>query len=125
LESLPDPIAQRKDLEASSETDSSTGSSDSSAGVSERRNERHKADELRRTENERERVEEGIQIGCREAVEILTRNPKKGTLNMYEYYKSRMDIDVHLLQHRMMLLRTVSKLLFLRFLKLRIDLERR
>lgn len=35
-------------------------------------------EEGRRLERERERVEEGALTGCREAVEILTRNPKKG-----------------------------------------------
>jgi hypothetical protein len=35
-------------------------------------------EEGRRLEREREREEEGSLTGCREAVEILTRNPKKG-----------------------------------------------
>ena len=35
-------------------------------------------EEGRRLEREREREEEGALTGCREAVEILTRNPKKG-----------------------------------------------
>lgn len=35
-------------------------------------------DDARRLEREREREEEGGLTGCREAVEILTRNPKKG-----------------------------------------------
>jgi hypothetical protein len=35
------------------------------------------AEELKRVENDREKVDEGGLTGCREAVEILTRNPKK------------------------------------------------
>jgi hypothetical protein len=35
-------------------------------------------EEGRRLEREREKEEEGALTGCREAVEILTRNPKKG-----------------------------------------------
>lgn len=35
------------------------------------------AEELKRIENDREKVDEGGLTGCREAVEILTRNPKK------------------------------------------------
>jgi hypothetical protein len=35
------------------------------------------AEELKRMENDREKVDEGGLTGCREAVEILTRNPKK------------------------------------------------
>ncbi|KDR68796.1 hypothetical protein GALMADRAFT_231119 [Galerina marginata CBS 339.88] len=42
----------------------------------------HRAAELRRTESERERVEEGSLAGCREAVEILTRNPKKASYDV-------------------------------------------
>jgi len=38
----------------------------------------HPPEELRKVESERERVDEGGLTGCREAVEILTRNPKKG-----------------------------------------------
>lgn len=37
-------------------------------------------EEVRRREKEREREDEGGLTGCREAVEILTRNPKKGML---------------------------------------------
>ena len=37
--------------------------------------------ELRRTESEREKEDEGGLTGCREAVEILTRNPKKCELS--------------------------------------------
>jgi len=39
----------------------------------------HLPEELRKVESERERVDEGGLTGCREAVEILTRNPKKGS----------------------------------------------
>ena len=42
----------------------------------------HPSDELRRVESERERVDEGGLTGCREAVEILTRNPKKGSFRV-------------------------------------------
>ena len=37
------------------------------------------SEELKRVESERERADEGGLTGCREAVEILTRNPKKGS----------------------------------------------
>ena len=37
----------------------------------------HPSEELRRVESEREKVDEGGLTGCREAVEILTRNPKQ------------------------------------------------
>lgn len=39
-----------------------------------------RADELRRSENDRTEAldEDGTLSGCREAVEVLTRNPKKG-----------------------------------------------
>ncbi len=37
--------------------------------------------ELRRIESEREKEDEGGLTGCREAVEILTRNPKKCELS--------------------------------------------
>lgn len=39
------------------------------------------AEDGKRLEREMERAEEGGLTGCREAVEILTRNPKKGTKN--------------------------------------------
>lgn len=39
-------------------------------------------EEGRRLERERERVEEGALTGCREAVEILTRNPKKASYDV-------------------------------------------
>ncbi|KAF8972454.1 Rgp1-domain-containing protein [Flammula alnicola] len=41
-----------------------------------------KAEELLRLESEREKVEEGGLTGCREAVEILTRNPKKASYDV-------------------------------------------
>ncbi|PPQ70636.1 hypothetical protein CVT24_000679 [Panaeolus cyanescens] len=39
-------------------------------------------DEMRSRERERERVDEGGLTGCREAVELLTRNPKKATYDV-------------------------------------------
>ncbi|KIM39016.1 hypothetical protein M413DRAFT_447380 [Hebeloma cylindrosporum] len=42
----------------------------------------HPLEELRRVESERERVDEGGLTGCREAVEILTRNPKKASYDV-------------------------------------------
>jgi len=45
----------------------------------------HPSDELRRVESEREKVDEGGLTGCREAVEILTRNPKKGSFRVLYY----------------------------------------
>jgi len=44
-------------------------------------------EELRRMESERERVDEGGLTGCREAVEILTRNPRKGSfMRVFTYW---------------------------------------
>ena len=43
-----------------------------------KRSRSRRAEDLRWTELEREKVAEGGLTGCREAVEILTRNPKKG-----------------------------------------------
>jgi len=39
----------------------------------------HRPEDVCRIESEREKESEGGLTGCREAVEILTRNPKKGT----------------------------------------------
>jgi len=43
----------------------------------------HLPEELRKVESERERVDEGGLTGCRESVEILTRNPKKGSFRVF------------------------------------------
>ena len=60
-------------------------------------------------ERELEREQEGAMTGCREAVEILTRNPKKGM-------HCSCDCDIEFLwvieQYLMMLTRTAFKLLF-------------
>ncbi|KAF9552700.1 Rgp1-domain-containing protein [Agrocybe pediades] len=82
LASLPEPVPSQNQLESPSSSSSSSAPSPSSATNSDSNGRHHKADELRRTENERERVEEVIQIGCREAVEILTRNPKKASYDV-------------------------------------------
>jgi len=49
------------------------------AAMTQRRSTVHRPEDVRRIESEREKESEGGLTGCREAVEILTRNPKKGT----------------------------------------------
>ncbi|PPQ84542.1 hypothetical protein CVT25_007612 [Psilocybe cyanescens] len=87
LASLPDPVPQEDgDSSPSSADGPSIGTGGNEDGVGDgqngkRRNMR-RAEELRRTESERERVEEVNLTGCREAVEILTRNPKKASYDV-------------------------------------------
>lgn len=84
LASLPDPVPQENGDSSPSSTESGpsfgTGNSEDGGtdGQAGKRINLRRAEELRRTESERERVEEVNLTGCREAVEILTRNPKKG-----------------------------------------------
>ncbi|KAH9487327.1 RAB6A-GEF complex partner protein 2 [Psilocybe cubensis] len=76
LASLPEPVPQEDGGSSWSSTD---GVLD---GQGEKMINTRRAEELRRTESERERVEEVNLTGCREAVEILTRNPKKASYDV-------------------------------------------
>lgn len=92
LASLPDPVSEEEDG-TSADIESSPSSNDDSyhngnrhqhgsngAQTHNGKQRNIRRDELRRKESERERVEEVSLTGCREAVEILTRNPKKGQI---------------------------------------------
>ncbi|KAF8907707.1 Rgp1-domain-containing protein [Gymnopilus junonius] len=91
LASLPDPEPDEEDKGKDETSTLASGSSSSSAGANARDSVKDKSGitahlgrtaELRRIESERERAEEGGLSGCREAVEILTRNPKKASYDV-------------------------------------------
>ncbi len=56
-----------------------------------------RVDDLRWTELENEKVAEGGLTGCREAVEILTRNPKKGTYDRGNLTQRGLTVNVSVL----------------------------
>lgn len=82
LESFPDPGASgvriKLPAEGVSPVRQDWGGSEGRGGAWEEVERERAMEEVRRREREREREEEGGLTGCREAVEVLTRNPKKG-----------------------------------------------
>ncbi|TFK38749.1 Rgp1-domain-containing protein [Crucibulum laeve] len=92
LASLPDPEATGVRIKLPAESVASSvhengntngnGNGNGNASNSEEAEWRRAAQEARRKEKEREREEEGGLTGCREAVEILTRNPKKASYDV-------------------------------------------
>lgn len=65
-----------------------------------------------RIERDRELADEGGLTGCREAVELLTRNQRKGAKTLFFFSNCVTDGLMIKKQFRMMLLRTGLKLLF-------------
>ena len=78
LSSFPDPTASGVRIKLPAESISPVAQNGNWHGNGIRGVAWNAEEEGRRLEREREREEEGALTGCREAVEILTRNPKKG-----------------------------------------------